>query len=109
MFLNSQEKICIRRSRLVLHQLSTGLHGYPNYGIRVMRHVGKINVKTGANVRSGDFGSLSPQVQLDGVPHKLLGLEGIVVLNINSWSAGCTMWSDTIKDGLGPSRYGLGP
>eukprot|EP00731_Ephydatia_muelleri_P028502 Em0020g146a len=44
------------------------------------------------------------EVQLDGVPHKLLGLEGIVVLNINSWSAGCTMWSDTIKDGLGPSR-----
>lgn len=36
---------------------------------------------------------------------KLPQLEGVVVLNINSWSAGCMMWSETeTVEGLGPAR-----
>lgn len=36
---------------------------------------------------------------------KLPELEGVVVLNINSWSAGCYMWSDPgPEDELGPAR-----
>ena len=36
---------------------------------------------------------------------KLPKLEGVVILNINSWSAGCTMWSETEHvDGLVPAR-----
>ena len=32
-------------------------------------------------------------------------LEGVVLLNINSWSAGCSAWDDSTQgDGLGPSR-----
>lgn len=44
------------------------------------------------------------EVFLDGVPQKLPDLEGVVVLNINSWSAGCCMWSDSRKDNCTPSR-----
>ena len=44
------------------------------------------------------------EVFLDGVPQKLPDLEGVVVLNINSWSAGCCMWSDSRKDNFTPSR-----
>ncbi len=38
---------------------------------------------------------------------KLPQLEGVVILNINSWSSGCTMWNDEesgSNDGLGPAR-----
>lgn len=34
------------------------------------------------------------ELYVDGVLTKLNNLEGIVVLNINSWSAGCTMWNE---------------
>ena len=45
------------------------------------------------------------QLFLDGVEVKLPQLEGVVVLNINSWSAGCTMWTDSeCVDGLRPAR-----
>lgn len=45
------------------------------------------------------------QLYLDGVLQKLPNLEGIVLLNINSWSAGCSVWSDSSTlDELGPSR-----
>ncbi len=44
------------------------------------------------------------QIFLDGVELKLPELEGIVLLNINSWSAGCTVWSDSDPgDGYGPA------
>ena len=29
----------------------------------------------------------------------------MVILNINSWSAGCCIWDDSNKDGMGVSRY----
>ena len=29
----------------------------------------------------------------------------MVILNINSWSAGCSIWDDSKKDGMGVSRY----
>ena len=37
---------------------------------------------------------------------KLPQLEGVVILNINSWSSGCTMWSDeeSVSQGLGHAR-----
>jgi diacylglycerol kinase (ATP) len=38
----------------------------------------------------------------DGVLQELPNLEGIVVLNINSWSSGCPMWSSNGE--WGPSR-----
>lgn len=47
------------------------------------------------------------EVYLDGVPQKLPDLEGVVVLNINSWSAGCSMWSDSGKDNFTPSRLDM--
>ena len=35
---------------------------------------------------------------------KLPELEGVVLLNINSWSAGCTMWSESDpQDNFGPA------
>ncbi|CAI8054254.1 Diacylglycerol kinase epsilon, partial [Geodia barretti] len=40
------------------------------------------------------------EVFLDDVPQQLPGLEGVVVLNINSWSAGCSMWNQSAS----PSR-----
>ena len=44
------------------------------------------------------------QVFLDGVELKLPALEGVVLLNINSWSAGCVVWSDTDpEDDFGPA------
>ena len=41
------------------------------------------------------------EVFLDDVPQQLPGLEGVVVLNINSWSAGCSMWNQSAS----PSRW----
>ena len=41
---------------------------------------------------------------LDGVELKLPELEGVVVLNINSWSSGCSMWSDYPLEDFGPAR-----
>lgn len=44
------------------------------------------------------------QVFLDGEEVKLPELEGVVLLNINSWSSGCTMWSDADPgDNYGPA------
>ena len=48
---------------------------------------------------------ISGQVWLDDRKLELPALEGIVVLNINSWSAGCCVWSDEGTDGLSQSRY----
>jgi diacylglycerol kinase (ATP) len=45
------------------------------------------------------------EVWLDDRKLELPALEGIVVLNINSWSAGCCVWSDEGTDGLSQSRY----
>ena len=40
---------------------------------------------------------------------KLPKLEGIVVLNINSWSAGCCAWNDhSTSDQFGTSRWEMG-
>ena len=39
---------------------------------------------------------------------ELPALEGVVVLNINSWSAGCTMWREGGGAGLAASRCGRG-
>ena len=36
---------------------------------------------------------------------ELPALEGIVVLNINSWSAGCTVWNDTAEGTLTQSKW----
>ena len=47
------------------------------------------------------------QIYLDGVSQKLPQLEGVVILNINSWSAGCSVWNDTSTvDQFGSSRWG---
>lgn len=45
------------------------------------------------------------QLFLDGSECELPELEGVVILNINSWSAGCSIWDDSKKDGMGASRY----
>ena len=46
------------------------------------------------------------QVYLDGVLQQLPELEGLVVLNINSWSAGCCVWNDrSTSDHFGASRW----
>ena len=50
----------------------------------------------------------SCQVWLDGRLVELPALEGVVVLNINSWSAGCTMWREGDGAGLAASRCGRG-
>ena len=43
------------------------------------------------------------KIELDGIVLKNLPrLEGVVILNINSWSAGTKAWGD--GNGLGPSR-----
>ncbi|XP_003382870.1 PREDICTED: diacylglycerol kinase epsilon-like [Amphimedon queenslandica] len=42
------------------------------------------------------------ELYIDDVPVKLPDLEGIVILNINSWSSGCSVWSPS--DEWGPSR-----
>jgi len=45
------------------------------------------------------------EIYLDGVSQKLPQLEGVVILNINSWSAGCSVWNDTSTgDQFGSSR-----
>ena len=45
------------------------------------------------------------KVYLDGVLQEIPALEGVVLLNINSWSAGCSAWDDnTNTDSYGPSR-----
>ena len=42
---------------------------------------------------------------LDGVELKLPELEGVVLLNINSWSSGCSVWSDPEpQEEFGPAR-----
>lgn len=44
------------------------------------------------------------QLFLDDEQVKLPELEGVVLLNINSWSSGCTMWNDTDpEDNFGPA------
>ena len=48
----------------------------------------------------------SCQVWLDRRLVELPALEGVVVLNINSWSAGCTMWREGDGAGLAASRCG---
>ena len=49
------------------------------------------------------------QVYLDGVLQQLPELEGLVVLNINSWSAGCCVWNDhSTSDHFGASRWEMG-
>ena len=45
------------------------------------------------------------QLYLDDTEYELPELEGVVILNINSWSAGCCMWDDSKKDGMGVCRY----
>ena len=46
---------------------------------------------------------------LDGVLQQLPELEGLVVLNINSWSAGCCVWNDqSTSDHFGASRLEMG-
>ena len=37
---------------------------------------------------------------------KLPQLEGVVILNINSWSSGCSMWNDeeSVSQGMGVAR-----
>ena len=45
------------------------------------------------------------QLFLDGSELELPELEGVVILNINSWSAGCSIWDDSKKDGMGACRY----
>ena len=50
---------------------------------------------------------LSPQVFLDGVKHCLPHLEGLVISNINSWSAGCAVWNlppDQVEGQYQPCR-----
>ena len=51
--------------------------------------------------------SISPrtpsQLYLDGVKHCLPHLEGLVISNINSWSAGCTVWTTPTE---GEGRFG---
>lgn len=45
------------------------------------------------------------KVFLDGVELKLPELEGVVLLNINSWSSGCCVWSESAPvDDFGPAR-----
>lgn len=45
------------------------------------------------------------RVFVDGVELELPELEGIVLLNINSWSAGCTVWSESDpSDDFGAAR-----
>ena len=45
------------------------------------------------------------QLYLDGVLQEIPALEGVVLLNINSWSAGCSVWEDSSSaDSFGPSR-----
>lgn len=44
------------------------------------------------------------KLYLDGSEYDLPELEGVVILNINSWSAGCSIWDDSNKDGMGVSR-----
>lgn len=45
------------------------------------------------------------KVFLDGVELKLPELEGVVLLNINSWSSGCSVWSESdAVDDFGPAR-----
>ena len=45
------------------------------------------------------------KVFLDGVELKLPELEGVVLLNINSWSSGCSVWSESDPlDNFGPAR-----
>jgi len=44
------------------------------------------------------------QLYLDEEEIELPQLEGVVILNINSWSAGCTLWDDGKKDGMAASR-----
>ena len=49
------------------------------------------------------------QVYLDGVLQQLPELEGLVVLNINSWSAGCCVWNNrSTSDHFGASRWEMG-
>ena len=49
------------------------------------------------------------QVYLDGVLQQLPELEGLVVLNINSWSAGCCVWNDhSTSDHFRASRWEMG-
>lgn len=52
-----------------------------------------------------DFVVFSFQLYLDGVLQEIPALEGVVLLNINSWSAGCSVWEDSSSaDSFGPSR-----
>ena len=45
------------------------------------------------------------KIFLDGVELKLPELEGVILLNINSWSSGCTMWNDSdLQDNFGPAK-----
>lgn len=47
----------------------------------------------------------SLQLYLDGVLQEIPALEGVVLLNINSWSAGCSVWEESSStDSYGPSR-----
>ena len=46
------------------------------------------------------------ELELDGVKIDLPQLEGVVILNINSWSGGCQIWTKNNTDGsdFGESR-----
>jgi len=48
------------------------------------------------------------QLELDGEIVQLPPLEGIVILNINSWSGGCTVWNSTNDDSFLPAKYNDG-
>jgi diacylglycerol kinase (ATP) len=45
------------------------------------------------------------EVELDGVHLKLPELEGVVVLNINSWGAGVPVWGNGGENGFKPCRF----
>ena len=40
------------------------------------------------------------ELELDGVKIELPQLEGVVILNINSWCGGCQIWTNNNKEGL---------
>ena len=44
------------------------------------------------------------ELELDGKVIELPQLEGIVVLNINSWCGGCQIWNNNNEDGT-ESKY----
>ncbi|XP_070581003.1 diacylglycerol kinase epsilon-like isoform X1 [Ptychodera flava] len=48
------------------------------------------------------------KLELDGRPVELPDLEGIVILNINSWGAGCALWSGSSGNNIPKSVFNDG-